>query len=179
MAETLDRSKDIVVIYDKAGNKVTEGEVGTGTATITGLTAGTVVADGDYQAAFKDSVTGEESSKVDIQGWTVLTPAPEAPTDVASTATTDGATITAKQPIKACSLTGSGGGWNNLKGVIKMTELLKMEIGWGTLKASDIVDYVPIVISVEDYKYITGQEYQEVKKDQPFGQFFCCIKIRR
>lgn len=96
MAETIDRSKDIVVIYDKAGNKVTEGEVGTGTATITGLTAGTVVADGDYQAAFKDSVTGEESSKVDIQGWTVLTPAPEAPTDVASTATDDGATVTAK-----------------------------------------------------------------------------------
>lgn len=46
-----------------------------------------------------------------------------------------------------------------------MTELLKMEFGWGTLKASDIVDYVPIVISVEDYKYITGQEYQATKKD--------------
>ena len=46
-----------------------------------------------------------------------------------------------------------------------MTEALKIEFGWGTLKASDIVDYVPIVISVEDYKYITGQEYQEVKKD--------------
>lgn len=46
-----------------------------------------------------------------------------------------------------------------------MRELLKIEFGWGTLKASDIVDYVPIVISVEDYKYITGQEYQETKKD--------------
>lgn len=45
-----------------------------------------------------------------------------------------------------------------------MTELLKIEFGWGTLKASDIVDYVPIIISVEDYKYITGQEYQENKK---------------
>lgn len=96
MAEVTDRSKDIVVIYDKSGNKIVEGEVGTGTATITGLAAGTVVADGDYQVAFKDSVTGKESSKVDIQGWTVLTPAPEAPTDVASTATDDGAKVTAK-----------------------------------------------------------------------------------
>jgi len=45
-----------------------------------------------------------------------------------------------------------------------MTELLKMEFGWGTLKASDIVDYVPIVISVDDYKYITGQDYQATKE---------------
>lgn len=91
-----DRSKDIEVVYDKAGNKVTEGEVGTETAVITGLVAGTVVADGDYQISFKDSVTGLESEKVDVKGWTVLTPAPEAPTDVTSTATADGATIAAK-----------------------------------------------------------------------------------
>lgn len=58
----------------------------------------------------------------------------------------------------------SGGGWNNLKGVIKMREALKIEFGWGTLKASDIVDYVPIVISPDDYKYITGQEYQATKE---------------
>lgn len=45
-----------------------------------------------------------------------------------------------------------------------MTEALKIEFGWGTLKASDIVDYVPIVISVKDYKYITGQEYQATKE---------------
>ncbi|CAJ2235085.1 hypothetical protein CPR18618_PPKEINIP_00918 [Companilactobacillus paralimentarius] len=45
-----------------------------------------------------------------------------------------------------------------------MTEALKIEFGWGTLKASDIVDYVPIVISPEDYKYITGQEYQATKE---------------
>jgi len=42
-----------------------------------------------------------------------------------------------------------------------MTELLKMEIGWGTLKASDIVGYVPIVISEADYKEITGQDYKK------------------
>ena len=53
-----------------------------------------------------------------------------------------------------------------------MIEALKIEFGWGTIKASDIVDYVPIVISVKDYKYITGQEYQENKEGQPFGQFF-------
>ena len=45
-----------------------------------------------------------------------------------------------------------------------MREALKIEFGWGTMKESDIVDYVPIVISVEDYKYITGQEYQATKE---------------
>lgn len=45
-----------------------------------------------------------------------------------------------------------------------MTEVLKIEFGWGTLKASDIVGYVPMIISAEDYKYITGQEYQENKE---------------
>lgn len=40
-----------------------------------------------------------------------------------------------------------------------MIELLKMEFGWGTLKASDIVDYVPMIISKDDYKYITGEDY--------------------
>jgi len=59
----------------------------------------------------------------------------------------------------------SGGGRNNLKGVVKMRELLKIEFGWGTMKESDIVDYVPIVISFDDYKYITGHEYQATKED--------------
>lgn len=91
-----DRSKDIEVVYFKAGNKVAESKVGEASATVTGLAPGTVVADGDYKVTFKDSVTGLESEKVDVKGWTVLTPAPEAPTDVTSTATTDGAVITAK-----------------------------------------------------------------------------------
>lgn len=91
-----DRSKDIEVVYFKAGNKVAEGKVGTGSAAVTGLAPGTVVADGDYKVTFKDSVTDLESEKVDVKGWTVLTPAPEAPTDVTSTATNDGAVITAK-----------------------------------------------------------------------------------
>ena len=90
-----DRSKDIEVVYDKAGNKIGESEIGVASVAVTGLAAGTVVADGDYKVTFKDSVTGLESEKVDVKGWTVLTPAPEAPTDVTSTATADGATIAA------------------------------------------------------------------------------------
>jgi len=91
-----DRSKDIEVVYDKTGNKIGESEIGVASVAVTGLAAGTVVADGDYQVAFKDSVTGLESEKVDAKGLTVLTPAPEAPTDVTATPTNDGATITAK-----------------------------------------------------------------------------------
>jgi len=91
-----DRSKDIEVVYDKTGNKIGESEVGIASVAVTGLVAGTVVADGDYKITFKDSVTGLESEKVDVKGWTVLSPAPEVPTDVTSTATNDGAAITAK-----------------------------------------------------------------------------------
>lgn len=90
-----DRSNETLVIYDKKGTKVTEGELGTKSATITGLTAGTVVADGDYQAAFKDATTSEESDKVDVKGFTVLTPAPEAPADESAAPTTDGAAVKA------------------------------------------------------------------------------------
>lgn len=90
-----DRSNETLVIYDKKGTEVVEGELGTKSATITGLTAGTVVADGDYQASFKDATTSKESEKVDVKGFTVLTPAPEAPTDEAATPTTDGAAVKA------------------------------------------------------------------------------------
>ena len=55
-----------------------------------------------------------------------------------------------------------------------MTELLKMEIGWGTLKASDIVGYVPIVISEADYKEITGQDYK--KEGAAQAALFLCIR---
>lgn len=40
-----------------------------------------------------------------------------------------------------------------------MIEALKIEFGWGTLKAADIVGYVPMVISKDDYKDITGEDY--------------------
>ena len=90
-----DRSNETLVIYDKNGTKVAEGELGTKSATITGLAAGTVVADGDYQAAFKDATTLKESEKVDVKGFTVLAPAPEAPADESATATNGGAAVKA------------------------------------------------------------------------------------
>lgn len=40
-----------------------------------------------------------------------------------------------------------------------MVSLLKMEFGWGTLKKEDITGYVPLIISKEDFKTITGEEY--------------------
>ncbi|MDT6953218.1 hypothetical protein [Companilactobacillus alimentarius] len=89
-----DRTNDTEVIYKKDGTKVVEGEKGSLTTAITGLTGGTVVADGDYQMTFKDSVTGLESDKVDIPGFTVES-APEQPTDVKTAPTDDGAKVTA------------------------------------------------------------------------------------
>lgn len=89
-----DRTNDIEVIYKKDGTKVVEGEKGSLTTVITGLSGGTVVADGDYQIAFKDSVTGLESDKVDIPGFTVGE-APEQPADVKTTPTNEGANVTA------------------------------------------------------------------------------------
>jgi len=38
--------------------------------------------------------------------------------------------------------------------------MLKIIWSWGTLKASDLTDYVPDQISVEDFKDITGEEYK-------------------
>ncbi|HCD07898.1 MAG TPA: hypothetical protein DEQ50_06530 [Lactobacillus sp.] len=90
-----DRSKDTEVVYKKDGSKIGESKVGEASVTITGLAGGTVVAEGDYQVTFKDSVTGLESEKVNVPGWTVLK-TPEVPTGVASTPTHDGATVTAK-----------------------------------------------------------------------------------
>lgn len=67
MAE--DRSKQKLVIYDKAGTKKAEGEVGANSATLTGIAAGTTVAAGDYKAAFSDGTT--ESDQVDVPGFEV------------------------------------------------------------------------------------------------------------
>lgn len=38
--------------------------------------------------------------------------------------------------------------------------MLKIVWSWGTLKSSDLTDYVPGQISVEDFKNITGEEYK-------------------
>ncbi|USQ67639.1 XkdX family protein [Companilactobacillus allii] len=42
-----------------------------------------------------------------------------------------------------------------------MINLLKMEFGWGTLKKEDITGYIPSVISKEDFKAITGDEFTD------------------
>ncbi|KRK34380.1 hypothetical protein [Loigolactobacillus bifermentans] len=63
------------------------------TVTITGLTAGTVVAAGDYQISRYDADTKEESAMVDVPGFTVNTP-PEDPDKVNAAPTDDGATVT-------------------------------------------------------------------------------------
>lgn len=58
---------------------------------ITSLAAGTVVATGDYQAAKYDSETKKATTGfVAVPGFTVLA---EAPKDVTSTPTGDGATV--------------------------------------------------------------------------------------
>jgi len=90
-----DRLNETMIIYDKTSKKVAEGEKGTKNANITGLAPGTVVADGDYQNTYKDVTTGKESEKSDVKGFTVNAAAPEAPVNESSTATDDGANITA------------------------------------------------------------------------------------
>lgn len=66
----VDRSNQMLKIYDKTGKLIVTGEKGTGTAAITGLAAGTKVAAGDYQAAFSDGTN--ESDKVDVPAFDVL-----------------------------------------------------------------------------------------------------------
>lgn len=90
-----DRTNDTEVIYKKDGTKVIEGEKGILSTAITGLAGGTVVADGDYQISFKDSVTGLESAKVDVSGFTVeVTPAE--PSNVKVDPTSDGGKVSAE-----------------------------------------------------------------------------------
>ncbi|XRJ98180.1 hypothetical protein ACPBEI_05530 [Latilactobacillus sakei] len=66
----VDRSNQMLKIYDKTGKLIVTGEVGKGIAAITGLAAGTKVAAGDYQAAFSDGTN--ESDKVDVPAFDVL-----------------------------------------------------------------------------------------------------------
>ncbi|GEP20610.1 hypothetical protein FC71_GL001291 [Latilactobacillus sakei subsp. carnosus DSM 15831] len=65
-----DRSKQSLKIYNKAGKLIVTGELGKGTAAITGLAAGTKVAAGDYKASFSDGTN--ESDKVDVPVFNVL-----------------------------------------------------------------------------------------------------------
>ncbi|WP_373711837.1 hypothetical protein [Jeotgalibaca porci] len=65
-----DRSNQTLKIYDKTGKLIVTGEKGKGTATITGLAAGTKVTVGDYKASFSDGTN--ESDKVDVPAFNVL-----------------------------------------------------------------------------------------------------------
>lgn len=65
-----DRSNQTLKIYDKTGKLIITGEKGKGTATITGLAAGTKVAVGNYKASFSDGTN--ESDKVDVPAFNVL-----------------------------------------------------------------------------------------------------------
>lgn len=74
--------------------------VATGTdtegANITGLPAGTVVPDGDYESTHTDDAgVLTESNRVPVPGFTVKQAQEAAPTNVTSTPTSDGATIKA------------------------------------------------------------------------------------
>ncbi|ABJ67855.1 hypothetical protein PEPE_0794 [Pediococcus pentosaceus ATCC 25745] len=90
-----DRTKQHLVIY-KGATKAFEGEVGEKTVAITGLDAGTIVAEGDYQIAWSDGTN--ESEKVDVPAFTVNASAvdPEVATNVTTTPTADGANVTAE-----------------------------------------------------------------------------------
>ncbi|WP_367294662.1 hypothetical protein [Levilactobacillus yonginensis] len=83
-----------LAIYKKGSTDlVAAGDPATGVA-ITGLTAGTVVTTGDYQAAKYDGNAKKNTSGlVDVPGFTVLGGTPK---DVTSTPTGDGATVTGK-----------------------------------------------------------------------------------
>lgn len=66
-----DRSKQSLVVYDKSGDKVATGGVGTKQVELTGLEGGKQVAAGDYQLAYTDGTN--TSDKVDVPAFTVLT----------------------------------------------------------------------------------------------------------
>ncbi|APX72085.1 hypothetical protein M5C72_02770 [Companilactobacillus allii] len=87
-----DRTNEILNIYDKTGKIVATGIKGATTAAITELSAGTVVNAGDYKVSFTDATSKIESEKIDVPVFTVLL-ATDAPSEVKTTATKDGATI--------------------------------------------------------------------------------------
>lgn len=66
---------------------------------ITDLEAGTVVKDGDYEATFFDE-EGKllESNRVPLKGFTVEGKQLDEPSNVNSSATEDGATVTSDEP---------------------------------------------------------------------------------
>lgn len=88
-----DRTEQHLVIY-KGAIKAFEGKVGENTVAITGLNAGTVVAEGDYQIAWSDGTN--ESDKVNVPAFTVNSAVikPEVAANVTAVPTNDGANVT-------------------------------------------------------------------------------------
>lgn len=72
----IDRSNQYLKVFKKDGTFVSAGTKGASSVAITGLTAKTVVASGDYQVAFDLDATSKLSSsasgKVDVPAFTVL-----------------------------------------------------------------------------------------------------------
>lgn len=86
-----DRTKQHLVIY-KGAIKAFEGRVGENTVAITGLNAGTVVEEGDYQIAWSDGTN--ESDRVNVPAFTVNVIKPEVAANVTAVPTNDGANVT-------------------------------------------------------------------------------------
>ncbi|KJW12862.1 hypothetical protein [Levilactobacillus spicheri] len=83
-------------VYKKDGTTPVATGTDTDGAVITGIAAGTVVPTGDYESTHTDDAgVLTESNRVPVPGFTVNPAQEEAPTNVKSTPTNDGATVTA------------------------------------------------------------------------------------
>jgi hypothetical protein len=92
MAE--DRSNERLNLYKKDGTKIASGDVGSMSVSLTGLQAGTKVANGDYQVSFSDD--NRESDKADVPAFAVptTTTTTAKPTITTTTTTTVAPTTT-------------------------------------------------------------------------------------
>lgn len=88
-------------VYKKDSTEIiSEGDPKEGVK-ITGLAVGTVVQDGDYEATFYDE-EGKylESNRVALKGFTVEGKQLDEPSNVATNATEDGASVTSDEPTE-------------------------------------------------------------------------------
>ena len=90
MAE--DRSNEKLNLYKKDGTKIASGDIGSKSVSLTGVDAGTSVAEGDYQVSFSDD--NRESDKVDVPTFVV----PTTTTTTAKPTTTTTTTTTTEKP---------------------------------------------------------------------------------
>ena len=89
-----DRTNQHLVVYKKDNTKVVEGEKGAKTVSIIGLAPNTVVAEGDYLLAWSDGTN--ESDKVNVPAFTVLTEKVQSSENVTVTPTANGSSLTAE-----------------------------------------------------------------------------------